>query len=776
MNVIIIPEIDNICTLFSTYTRLTKVSLPLFPWQNIESIAMKGSSQFQHDNERGQDNNLRILTSKAGGYDVFRQAPPLKKLKQHFDEYIKKHLQMVFDKVDDTFFDLADQADNNSEQGIYFYAMRTIRMERRALEQHTLTYVDAAFRRLGDENWQGDSRGNVGEPSLEIVEDDELEEIIALDNMVSKGLVVCKAELEQLNARINFLVPATVTNRNNPCSPTVVCAALGRGLENLKIDIRAKLVLLKLFDRHIVAELPGFQLEGNQQLKEMGVLPNLKLTIPQQGGKSAQAKRPPRQAIDSVANYERLMKLFGGMFAGVEASSLATPPPGQATFEHILSSLTVLQNRLSKIEDAAMGKLNLSRIMEQQVQLGGKASAGLGAVDKGIIQLVDQLIDSYGQRTTFPQQVSNQVQKLKVPILRIALEDPSFFERDDHPVRQLLNQLAELSVGLEDAPATNTDPVYEHIHGLISELAALESVDRSALTELTAEFTEKVKKSMRRVTALEKRLVEQVAANVQNNQAHREVNDALAELMAGKKLPRSVIDLVEQAWCKVLFLALMRHGKSSDHWTVQLHIIKSLIDLVEAREKDREEVEEVLGNIRHSLEDIAIDPYQLGNLLGGLEQFFEGQVFEDQGQLGGEPRGGYTENAKPGQEQVMVEQLATQLPGEIESEEEDLQTIEEEDLQRADSLTRGCWIDLVKQNMQGGVEKTSKERCKLAGIINPPGKYIFVNRNGAKVSEKSRFQVALDIKNKTIVLRDKNDIFDRALDRVLSDIRQRKPA
>ena len=62
-------------------------------------------------------------------------------------------------------------------------------------------------------------------------------------------------------------------------------------------------------------------------------------------------------------------------------------------------------------------------------------------------------------------------------------------------------------------------------------------------------------------------------------------------------------------------------------------------------------------------------------------------------------------------------------------------------------------------------------RCKVAGIISPPGKYIFVNRQGAKVVEMNQNAVADGIKDENLVVVESVRMFDKALEQVIKGIR-----
>ena len=59
-------------------------------------------------------------------------------------------------------------------------------------------------------------------------------------------------------------------------------------------------------------------------------------------------------------------------------------------------------------------------------------------------------------------------------------------------------------------------------------------------------------------------------------------------------------------------------------------------------------------------------------------------------------------------------------------------------------LTEGVWVELTHEDGQ-------KLRCKLAAIVQPGSKYIFVNRRGMKVAERNRMALAVELKRKSIV-------------------------
>jgi len=77
----------------------------------------------------------------------------------------------------------------------------------------------------------------------------------------------------------------------------------------------------------------------------------------------------------------------------------------------------------------------------------------------------------------------------------------------------------------------------------------------------------------------------------------------------------------------------------------------------------------------------------------------------------------------------------------------------------------GCWFEFK------GDEQP--ERCKLAAIIKATGKYIFVNRSGVKVAEKTKSGLAVELKRGTVQVLNDGLLFDRALESVIGSLRGR---
>lgn len=88
----------------------------------------------------------------------------------------------------------------------------------------------------------------------------------------------CAEQLKVLCHRLEYLFEskAEITERNNPLEPRQLVDAFNQGLEKLSLDIKARLIILKLFEREVMAETGFMVSEANKVLVDAGVLPDMK--------------------------------------------------------------------------------------------------------------------------------------------------------------------------------------------------------------------------------------------------------------------------------------------------------------------------------------------------------------------------------------------------------------------------------------------------------------------------------------------------------------------
>ncbi len=91
--------------------------------------------------------------------------------------------------------------------------------------------------------------------------------------------------------------------------------------------------------------------------------------------------------------------------------------------------------------------------------------------------------------------------------------------------------------------------------------------------------------------------------------------------------------------------------------------------------------------------------------------------------------------------------------------------IEDRYMKLAQSIARGTWVDY---HSSGELDV----RCRLAAVIGDHRTYIFVNRTGHKVLEKTLNDLAIALKSEELKVVDSGQLFDRALETVIIGLRK----
>ena len=166
----------------------------------------------------------------------------LQDLQDRFVQRVTERFAAMLDNTDDALFALADKAESNRVQSLYFDSMREVRLKRGKMEARFRAEVLDGFRTLrrqpagtapaGGEHEVAD--GSYEE--LALVEHDDLEESLAVDGMVGKARSRHAQALAQLRARLDHLLPGVRLDEGaNPVDPRRLCEAFRRAGQALGI-------------------------------------------------------------------------------------------------------------------------------------------------------------------------------------------------------------------------------------------------------------------------------------------------------------------------------------------------------------------------------------------------------------------------------------------------------------------------------------------------------------------------------------------------------------
>jgi hypothetical protein len=716
-------------------------------------------------------------------------------------QQLKDALQELFDNADDTLFEMADRAHNNTEQNSFFEAMRDLRLKRKSIERAFLDKFYEAFLRIG--------QYQIAEPTipttvsfdkLALVHNDDLEKTVAVDAMVTKVLSRDGVALEQLTTRLNHLITQPLTVETNPMGPALLCDFFLQAGRSLGVGIKVKLIILKLFEKYVLSDADHLYAEANQLLIATGVLPELK-ALPARRS-TDRAARPSRerisdqfadpglaQAADKLdqgvqevfsALQELLLQVRGNLVSRHDPSAEARPISSQ----DLLRLLSHMQQYVPPAD--APEDFDLRNQLEQllsRVSIKSGKFRVVGVVDEDVINLIAMLFEFILDDRNLPASLRALIGRLQIPMLKVAVIDKSFFSRGSHPARRLLNEIASAALGWGGRDDYQRDSLYVRVEQIVQRLLNDFVDDPAIFSELLVDFLAFTSDERRRSELLEQRTRDAEEGRARAELARQRVQQELNQRLLGKVLPEVVVRLLQEAWSKVLLLTCLKHGDESIEWQAGLVAMDDLIwsvephEEVEARQRLLDLVPGLLKALREGLASAAFDPFATSEFFSQLEALHV-QAFQHLSRLQDlqdSPDGGapalHEGDMPQGLAMIeVVEEIVLIAPGEQLLNESVLRLPDDDaGLAQVDKLRLGGWVEIQE-------DEEHRLRCKLAAIVEPSGRYVFVNRTGMKVLEKTRMGLAVEFRRGTIRLLDDTLLFDRALESVLGNLRKLKGA
>ena len=109
--------------------------------------------------------------------------------------------------------------------------------------------------------------------------------------------------------------------------------------------------------------------------------------------------------------------------------------------------------------------VNLIRAHREELQQVSRSH-----LDLLIIDVVASLFDQILSDARVPPQMAHQLARLQLPVLRVALNDPSFFSSRRHPVRRFINRAASLVCAFEDLASGPGKELLDRVSELVTAI------------------------------------------------------------------------------------------------------------------------------------------------------------------------------------------------------------------------------------------------------------------------------------------------------------------
>ena len=539
-------------------------------------------------------------------------------------------IRVLMENVDDALFDLSEKAETDNERYMFFEAMREIRLKRNLLQLGFDQCMESSFAELIQV--QDSNVVQLDADELTLVELDDIEDNIAIDNMISKARPSFEDELFGVSERLKIILKRDdIDEDKNPLDPKAICNSFHTAAEILDTDIQVKLIFYKLFDKYVMSNLGYFYKEMNHFFIEKGVLPDFQAAIerrkqttkfmanrikkatehehetaaPEEFGTQDQSL-PTGQGNGPTAGGDggllavlqqalsnggqSGMRSISGLSAGLPGSG-QTSGGGQGRQSADISILPVAQNvaYMSALTDLQIDSLNTppvetvnpqdfkQEIQQQLVAFNQQNQHQTSAADSQIIDIVSMLFDFFLDDDALPDPIKVLIGRLQIPILKAAILDNSFFNQKKHPARQLLDSISKASLGWsgesqqEKRLVEKTESVVNYI---LVEFEENMEIFEQALQDFKG-FLESESQKIQEADEIVKQ--QELDKDNQINEAQNAATRLIARVCRHRELSFEVSDFLETVWTPVLFHTYLSLGENSNHWKNLRRISATLI-------------------------------------------------------------------------------------------------------------------------------------------------------------------------------------------------------
>lgn len=698
---------------------------------------------------------------------------------------LERRLDGMLVEFEQQLFRLADHARNPAIESGYLQTLRNMRLNRADLIPRFMLGVEANLARVGRDAQPAAAAAPVqgtGFDNLALVDHTEIDAELLLRDIAQRSEARASLPLHLLGQRFGVLAAAPAFDAERlPLGPQSLCMALQEASEPLQLPQDSQQLLLRTFERKVMADYAELAELLNATLASEGILPALTYvplrlrptrTDANAGGASdaapagvdgkgdARKRSRPHTAwnapdddtgADAMGAFGMLQELLAGRGGPGRATHRTAPKdrnPGTSAAE-----LVALLAQLRAVPAAGtgtaggIGELKQDLLARMRSQHG--ADASLSREDNDTFDLLGMFYERIEREVRVDTLASALLKRLQVPVLQAALLDHGFFVRPQHPARQLLNTVAESGARWLDEG--DSDPsimaplkrAVEHVVAHAHEgPAAFEASNRKLQRELQLQA--------RRSEMAERRHVEAARGKEKLEIAKRMAAETITTEIGARQPHKFVRALIEQAWADVLALSLLRHSPESDEWQGMLDTTRRIVAACCGDEPVPDP--ELAGQVEAALAQVGYHGDEAAAISRRLTSVRE----EGDGASRTELAATLKARARLGE--------GSQKP---KAEARPRNAEEQAQYERVRTLPYGTWIEFVT-NQQGDVV-----RKRLSWYSPVTDHALFVNMRGQRIGEQTLDSVArmLARGQARVVTVDRARLVDRAWQATLGTLR-----
>ncbi len=460
----------------------------------------------------------------------------------------------------------------------------------------------------------------------------------------------------------------------------------------------------------------------------------------------------------------------------VQQKDAVQPPPSnmpetvrpELSSSEMLSVLSLFQADLPdglknalKSNDHSLAQQLKRELITGAAALGiSQGDARLGDAEEDAIDVVGMMFEVFLAERDIKHDIRDQIARLLVPYIKVALMDRRLFLHKAHPARRLLNAIAEACEG-NHGEGPHERELLQQVGQSVDRLVAEFNEDIAIFELLEQDLRAFIEQYRRRADLAERRVAEAQRGKERLEEARTRAEGLLNKRLGTRSVSALVLEDLRRYWVHHFAVSFLREGEDGEACSQALRTLDQMLSLADTAFH--------VGGLTAHAETESLQPGLLAMLASsGLAA----EVAVDcartiaQHLMQSPPKVPTRAAAQPVEATPAPHpQPATARPLPI-LEQQPVAPLDVDpmDVTRIRQLAVGNWVEFIGEDerVQPG---------KLSWISPISARMLFVNKRGARMHVASAEELAAMMKEGKLRLRSADTAFDQAMHQVLGRLR-----
>ncbi len=694
---------------------------------------------------------------------------------------VNGHLLMLMDQMlssaDEKLIEQADKTSSESERAKFINCTQLFRSEKSDINRLFFMKLNNSLS-ITPSEIDGES----------LVDQDEMEEMVAITTMHSKAMNVYGVEVNHLETRLEYLeLMCEDIFDKEALDPKHICEVFQRTIENIDLTIEAKLIFYKLFDQEVCSKLGIMYQAINQIFIDNDIMPEIVMrttkdieieNIEEEVSSRVATYYDPEEKIHTdfvprtKAEISRIVNEFmsgdmtiSGDEINLPESFLRAPTrhdlDGKDCYERkeVVKALSNLQRKLLSLysESKPLSTEQIKRELLDDIRHrhNGTTEKKVSLLDERNIDFVGMMFDVITDDKTVSEIMTNMIKRLQIPMMKVAMSDSNLFDNEEHPARTIVHLLTMAGKGIN----SQRDRLF----------SSLEAIVDNILNEYDTDLTvfKKAVHVLESISHTEEQLAQRTEKKEQRKiiQIHaKKIVTAQFKLMSrNKKIPDDIRPLILRNWPTLMLNRYLRYGRNSSQWNQSVLLFRLLLKCIQPiRLKNQYTLvnnnhQALAESVNDELYETQQDRSEISSQIDVLKKHFLKTIDNYSCKTidtASEPGEGDGDSLTVDESDISeFDKIQTQMKS------------AEEKISKLSSNTRpGAWYEIYTG------EGKALRRLKLSIILNDTARLIFVDRKGIKVIEKDAEEFSRELADDRSRLIADHSTFDHALEKIIGAI------